>query len=174
MSVKQTLSLSRFQTLTPALRDDNSDAGTLPPVARTGGPWLTGDLVWLLVAIGVGLLLRLIHIGHQPFWLDEALTFQRIHLDPPDLVNDSFANRHMPSYFLLLQLLVPYGPGAALLRIPSALLGALSVGMVFTIAHRVGGRNAGVMAGLRWRAARRSPGRWRASGAAHGHQCGQW
>ena len=33
---------------------------------------------------------------------------------------------------------------------------------------------ASVTAGLRWRAARRSPGRWRAAGAAHGHQYGQW
>jgi len=148
MSVKQTLSLSRIQALSPALRDDNPNAGVLPPAENTSEPWLSGDFVWMLVVVGIGLLLRLIHIGHQPFWLDEALTFQRIHLDLPDLVNDSFANRHMPSYFLLLQLLVPYGPGAALLRIPSALLGALSAGMVFAIARRVGGRNAGVIAGL--------------------------
>lgn len=148
MSVKQTLSLSRLQALPPALRDDNPHAGALPPAEKTGESWLSGDLVWMLAVVGIGLLLRLIHIGHQPFWLDEALTFQRIHLDLPDLVNDSFANRHMPSYFLLLQLLVPYAPGAALLRIPSALLGAISIGMVFAIARRVGGRNAGLIAGL--------------------------
>ena len=148
MSVKQTLSLSRLQAPSPALRDDTPDTGALAPAAKPRERWLSGDIVWMVVVVGIGLLLRLIHIGHQPFWLDEALTFQRIHLDRPELVNDSFSNRHMPSYFLLLQLLVPYGPGAALLRLPSALLGALSAGVVFAIARRVGGRTAAVIAGL--------------------------
>lgn len=118
--------------------------------AQTGAirKWPTGDIVWLLFVLVVGLAARLLHIERQPFWLDEALTFQRIHLGTGSLIADSYANRHMPSYFLLLQLISQLGMGSALLRIPSALFGALSAGMVFAIAQRIGGRGAAIVAGL--------------------------
>lgn len=116
--------------------------------AHRGGPWLASDTAWVLFVLCIGLAARLFHIESQPFWLDEALTFQRVHLGTPGLIADSFANRHMPSYFLLLQLLLPFGSGDALLRIPSALFGTLSAGMVFVIARRLGGRSAAIVAGL--------------------------
>ncbi|GAB2585239.1 hypothetical protein GCM10027066_28090 [Dyella jejuensis] len=97
----------------------------------------------------LGLAVRLFRIDHQPFWLDEALTSQRIHLGFHGLIADSFTNRHMPTYFLLLQLASSlFGSGDAWLRIPSAMFGALSVGMVFIIARRIGGLGAGAVAGL--------------------------
>lgn len=110
--------------------------------------WPVGDIAWLLAVLCAGLLARLLHIERQPFWLDEALTFQRIHLGTGGLIADSYANRHMPSYFLLLQLISQLDPASAILRIPSALFGALSVGMVFIIARRIGGRSAAIVAGL--------------------------
>lgn len=102
----------------------------------------------MLFVLCIGLLARLLHIERQPFWLDEALTFQRIHLGTGSLIADSYANRHMPSYFLLLQLISQFNPADVMLRIPSALFGTLSIGMVFAIARRVGGRSAAIVAGL--------------------------
>jgi mannosyltransferase len=118
--------------------------------AQTGAirKWPAGDIAWMLFVLAIGLAARLLHIERQPFWLDEALTFQRIHLGTGSLIADSYANRHMPSYFLLLQLISQLGMGNALLRIPSALFGALSAGMVFAIARRIGGRGAAIVAGL--------------------------
>ena len=110
--------------------------------------WLKGDIAWILLVLCIGLVARLLHIDRQPFWLDEALTFQRIHLGTGSLIANSYANRHMPSYFLLLQLISQFDPASAMLRIPSALFGALSVGVVFTIARRIGGRSAAIVAGL--------------------------
>lgn len=110
--------------------------------------WPAGDIAWMMFVLCIGLLARLLHIARQPFWLDEALTFQRIHLSTGSLIADSYANRHMPSYFLLLQLISQFSPANAMLRIPSALFGTLSVGMVFAIARRVGGRSAAIVAGL--------------------------
>ncbi|GLQ51068.1 glycosyltransferase family 39 protein [Dyella flava] len=111
--------------------------------------WPAGDIAWMLGILVLGLLLRLFRIDHQPFWLDEALTSQRIHLGVNGLIADSFTNRHMPTYFLLLQLLSQFGQGNdAWLRIPSALFGAMSAGVVFAIARRIGGRGAGIVAGL--------------------------
>ncbi|GLQ46584.1 hypothetical protein GCM10007862_16350 [Dyella lipolytica] len=110
--------------------------------------WPTGDIAWMVAVLCLGLVVRLFRIDHQPFWLDEALTSQRVHLDVNGLIADSFTNRHMPTYFLLLQLISQFGSGDALLRIPSALFGALSAGMVFAIAHRISGRGAAIVAGL--------------------------
>ncbi len=107
-----------------------------------------GDKAWMGFVVFVGLAARLMHIDHQSLWLDEALTLQRIHLDPLGLIVDSFANRHMPSYFLLLQLISQFVAGDGWLRIPSALFGALSAGMVYAIAQRISGRGAACVAGL--------------------------
>lgn len=120
---------------------DKQQTGTI-------GKWLSGDFVWLLFVLLIGLTARLLHIQSQPFWLDEALTYQRIHLGIDGLIADSFSNRHMPSYFLMLQLFSQFDSADAWLRIPSALFGALSAGMVFVIARRIGGRSAAIVAGL--------------------------
>ena len=110
--------------------------------------WPRADIAWMLVVLVIGLAVRLFRIDHQPLWLDEALTSQRVHLGLGDLVVDSFSNRHMPTYFMLLQLLTPFTSTDAWLRIPSALFGALSAIMVFVIARRLGGRGAALFAGL--------------------------
>jgi uncharacterized membrane protein len=120
---------------------DDQQTGTI-------GKWSTGDIGWVLFVLLIGLTARLLHIESQPFWLDEALTYQRIHLGIDGLIADSFSNRHMPSYFLMLQLFSQFDSANAWLRIPSALFGAMSAGMVFVIARRIGGRSAAIVAGL--------------------------
>jgi mannosyltransferase len=106
------------------------------------------DIAWLLGVVFVGLAARLLHIDSQPFWLDEALTYQRIHLGIGALVADSFGNRHMPSYFLMLQALSSFDANNVWLRIPSALFGTASIAVVFIIARRVAGRAAAVVAAV--------------------------
>ena len=120
--------------------DTQSTAGT--------GKFSVRDIAWLLIVVFIGLTARLLHLDSQPFWLDEALTYQRIHLGLDSLINDSFSNRHMPSYFLMLQALSQFDSDNAWLRIPSALFGTLSVGVVFAVARRVAGRPAAIVAGL--------------------------
>lgn len=126
----------------------------VPPFARERRPaagdagWSSRDWAWLVSLSLLALAARCIHLGHQPFWLDEVFTYQRIHLDTAALIADSFANRHMPNYFLLLRSLMPAQPDFAALRLPSALFGALSVGVVFAIGRRAAGRFAGCVAAL--------------------------
>ena len=110
--------------------------------------WPAGDVVWLWAVFCLGLVIRLFRIDHQPFWLDEALTSQRVHLGLNGLIADSFTNRHMPTYFVLLQLISQFSSSDAWLRIPSALFGAISAGVVFATARRIGGLGAGLIAGL--------------------------
>ncbi|GGA06122.1 glycosyltransferase family 39 protein [Dyella caseinilytica] len=111
--------------------------------------WPSGDIAWMAAIVLLGLVVRLFRIDHQPFWLDEALTSQRVHLGVSGLVADSFTNRHMPTYFLLLQLVTQFAHSSdAWLRIPSALFGAMTAGVVFAMARRISGRTAGLAAGL--------------------------
>lgn len=91
---------------------------------------------------------RLFGLGSRSFWLDEILTFNRASLKTPDLVLNSFQNHHMPSFFLLLAPLTHTSDPEYWLRLPSAILGALSVALVFMIATRVAGRRAGLMGAL--------------------------
>ncbi len=103
---------------------------------------------WPLGIFILALLPRLIDLGARPFWLDEVFTLQRASLAPSALVQDSFLNHHMPSFFLLLSPLVGLGDPQFWLRLPSAVFGALSVVLVFLIAARVAGRTAGTIAAL--------------------------
>ena len=107
------------------------------------------DRFWLLAIVALSLAARLFRIDHQTLWLDEVLTLKRIHMDLSGLMADSFSNRHMPAYFLFLRLLSWFfGADDTWVRVPSALFGAMSVGMMYVIASRIGSRNAGIVGGL--------------------------
>ncbi len=103
---------------------------------------------WPLLVFVVALIPRLIDLGNRPFWLDEVFTLERASLPPADLVHDAFLNHHLPSFFLMLAPLIPLGNPEFWLRIPSALFGAGAVAVVFMIARRIAGRNAGIIAAL--------------------------
>ncbi|MDE8345254.1 MAG: glycosyltransferase family 39 protein [Acidocella sp.] len=103
---------------------------------------------WPLGVFFLALMPRLFELGKRPFWLDEVFTLQRASLPPAALVQDSFLNHHMPSFFLMLSPLIGLGDPQFWLRVPSALFGAASVMLVFIIASRIGGRIAGVVAAL--------------------------
>ncbi|HQT64925.1 MAG: hypothetical protein B7Z75_10620 [Acidocella sp. 20-57-95] len=101
-----------------------------------------------VAVFALALLVRLVDLGARPFWLDEIFTWQRVNMSFGDLVKDSFANHHMPSFFLLLSPLAGLGDPQFWLRLPSAVFGALCVLLVFLITARVAGRAAALLAAL--------------------------
>jgi uncharacterized membrane protein len=101
-----------------------------------------------LFIYAAALVFRLIDLGRRPFWLDEVFTMQRASLPRVALVHDSFANHHIPSFFLMLSPLVPLGNPQFWLRVPSAAFGALAVMLVYLIGSRIAGRTAGLAAAL--------------------------
>jgi mannosyltransferase len=103
---------------------------------------------WPFLIFVLALLPRLVRLGARPFWLDEVFTLQRASLAPGALVQNSFLNHHMPSFFLMLSPLVPLGDPQFWLRLPSAVFGALCVVLVYLIARSIAGRTAGFMAAL--------------------------
>ncbi len=94
------------------------------------------------------LALRLYGLGDKPFWLDEVASLRRATATVPDLVVDSLHNNHYPSYFLLLWLVGQIGTSQWLLRLPSAVFGALGASLTCAIGRQAAGPRSGVIAGL--------------------------
>ncbi len=96
----------------------------------------------------LALALRLYGLGDKPFWLDEVASLRRATASIPDLVHNSLHNNHYPSYFLLLWLVAKIGTSQWLLRLPSAVFGAISAGLACAIGRRAVDARAGAAAGL--------------------------
>lgn len=102
-------------------------------------------------ALAVGafaLLLRLHGLGEKPFWLDEVASLRRATAPLLYLAADSLHNGHYPSYFLLLWLVAKIGTSQWLLRLPSAVFGAIAASLTYAIGARVSGLRGGIIAGL--------------------------
>jgi uncharacterized membrane protein len=80
--------------------------------------------------------------------MDEITTVLRSRQPFFTLCLDSLAHHHLPTYFVFLSWLAPFGSGEAALRIPSAVCGALSCALVTSIGRRLGNLQAGYTAGL--------------------------
>ena len=116
---------------------------------RHGLEWGNLPSSALPAAIGVfALALRLYGLGDKPFWLDEIASLRRATASLPDLVADSLSNNHYPSYFLLLWLVGQIGTSQWLLRLPSAVFGAVGASLTCAIGTRAAGRPSGAIAGL--------------------------
>jgi mannosyltransferase len=100
----------------------------------------------------LSLALRLYGLGTKPFWVDEAVTKVRASLPFGKLVKDSFSHHHLPTYFLLLAQLSP-GADPWLLRLPSAIAGALAAALGVLVGRKLAEcigacRAGGLMSGL--------------------------
>jgi mannosyltransferase len=115
---------------------------------RAGGFRVRADAMLALGLAAVALALRLHGLGDKPFWYDEILTFKRANLPLTDLFAESLANKHYPTYFLLVKLFASTVIDEWTLRLPSAVFGAAGVLLITLIASDVGGLRAASVAGL--------------------------
>lgn len=96
----------------------------------------------------VGFAARFYGIDNMPFWLDEVTTVDRSSLPFWNMVGNSLAAHHLPSFFALEAMFGRYGMTEFMLRLPAALFGAASCGVLFLIGRSLGGWRAGLVAGL--------------------------
>lgn len=123
----------------------------IKPHFRWGRARVRGKLISCAppAAIGIfALLLRLYGLGDKPFWLDEITSLRRATATVPDLVADALHNNHYPSYFLLLWLVGQIGTSQWLLRLPSAVFGAIGASLTCAIGSKAAGPRSGAVAGL--------------------------
>ncbi len=103
----------------------------------------------LLAAVGgLALSLRLYGLGDKPFWMDEITSLHRATATVPHLIANSLHQNHYPTYFLLLWLVTRVGTSQWLLRLPSAVFGAVGASLVCAIGGRAAGPRSGAIAGL--------------------------
>jgi len=122
----------------PNARDD--------PASRTDIPWRALAL-WALTGIAFGI--RAAGLGVQGFWFDEAYTHWIARLSLGDAWQVVVADGvHPPLYYAVARAALLLGQSEAFLRLPSAILGALTVPAIFRLAARWAGPSTGWIAAL--------------------------
>ena len=131
-----------------ALGSESMSAGHILATRGASLPW-RGATIIIPALIGIlALWLRLHGLGDKPFWLDEMLTVERASRPVEQLVQDSLVSRHYPSYFLLVHGVTALGTDEWMVRLPSALFGALGVAVAARIAAEISGHRAALITGI--------------------------
>jgi len=91
----------------------------------------------MLLATGAGLLLRLLLLGSKGLWLDEVRSIQVAQAGLSQWVAGTVEAYHPPLYYVLLAPWLQIVETPFLLRLPSALLGALAIPLTSELASRV-------------------------------------
>jgi mannosyltransferase len=104
-----------------------------------------------LLAVAVlslaALALRLQGLGAQSLWWDEVSSFQQARLDWGGLLRATAADNYPPLHNILLRLsMLAFGDGEVALRLPSALLGALTIPALYWAGALIAGRAAALIA----------------------------
>lgn len=111
--------------------------GAERPAGILGDRWVVGALL-------VGLVLRLIRLGAAPLWFDEVMTADWVAHPWREMLAICLADNHPPLYFALAKLahdLLGASPWA--LRLPSALIGAATIPLAAAAAATLADRRAG-------------------------------
>jgi hypothetical protein len=111
--------------------------------------WLpAGHLLPLLLVGAAALWARLHQLGEESVWIDEAISFVRANRSYDALIADSIHRKHLPTYFLILKAVLPYGDSEWMLRLPSALFSTAAALLAYALGAVLHGRLAGVACGL--------------------------
>jgi mannosyltransferase len=102
---------------------------------------------WPIVTLTfVGGILRFWRLGHQSLWLDETLTFLDARVSLPHILAGAVDPKIPPLYYLIVHCILPWGSGEALLRLPSAILGTLTIPVFYQVVRRWCGYGVAVVA----------------------------
>jgi mannosyltransferase len=95
--------------------------------------------MWLLLALAAGVLLRVLLIGSKSLWLDEVLSLRVTTAGLPALLAGASEGYHPPLYYAFLHFWIQLGQTEAVLRLPSALFGVLTIPLIYLLARDLGG-----------------------------------
>ncbi len=121
----------------------SSAAGALSP-RRVGGVFGSSGLlvsvipaIWLIV--GLAFVLRIVNLGAESLWYDEAFTAWIVKLPPSQAMSAIAGDVHPPLYYFVMQLFTGvFGYSEFALRLPSALFGTLSVFLLWKVGQAAG------------------------------------
>ena len=102
---------------------------------------LSSHLLFSLpVAIGIGLLLRVLLIGSKSMWLDEAMSLQVTQAGPAAWLSGAAEAYHPPLYYTFLHYWIQLGQSETILRSSSALFGVLAIPSAYLLSAQSGGK----------------------------------
>ncbi len=90
------------------------------------------SLLAVLLLLGLGTILRLFMLGSPSLWLDENYSFVASSAGLPEILNNN-AGPHPPFYFALLHFWIDLGRSEFAVRLPSAILGILSIPLIYLL-----------------------------------------
>jgi mannosyltransferase len=105
------------------------------------------DVISVSLLTVTALAIRLVRLGEQSLWLDEAFSWlvaSRPLAEGLEIARVNFVNP--PLYYLLLHPVAQIGHSEALLRLPSALFGAATVPLLYALGRRLHRPRAGIAA----------------------------
>ncbi|HEY0404271.1 MAG TPA: glycosyltransferase family 39 protein [Pyrinomonadaceae bacterium] len=116
--------------------------------ARSAQARFIGLILLLILALGAAL--RLVNLGSDSIWLDEAYSIQFARLPLPQLLAETASSDvHPPLYYLLLHFWIKLcGDSEAGARLLSALFGLLAILMIYFVAALLFDRATGLLSAL--------------------------
>ena len=103
-------------------------------------------ILFLALFTLIALAVRFFRIGAESLWLDEAYSLHLASGDGLSVLTGSVGNRHTPPlYYYLLHLWLVFGESECALRSLSAIVGAISVPLVYAIGRPLVGRGAALI-----------------------------
>ena len=103
----------------------------------------------LVGLFGAALIIRLINIGRNSLWADEAYSWFFASKDLSAIwANGGPDPHHPPLYHTILRGVMQISESEGALRFPSAVASALTVGVIFLLAQRLAGRRVAMFAAL--------------------------
>ena len=91
-------------------------------------------ITWLLVLIIFGTVLRIWRLGTESFWLDEVYTANIIQKPPSEIISGAASDVYPPLYYLLLHGISKIlGVSEFALRLPSTIIGILSIVVIWRL-----------------------------------------
>jgi uncharacterized membrane protein len=95
-----------------------------------------------VLVISVGLVLRIATLDRKSLWLDEVVTLRVAKMNVKNIImrNAMQWEPHPPLYYVLMHYWVRLGYSEAVLRLPSAIMGAIAIPMLCWLVYEWGGR----------------------------------
>jgi 4-amino-4-deoxy-L-arabinose transferase-like glycosyltransferase len=129
------MTLSRVREIS---RHPPRQAPSAPIPTSAGAGYLPLALITLL-----GGVLRFYRLDHQSLWMDEVLTVLSSHTSLASVLFDPPVDPNIPPlYYLLMSALQGLGDSEIALRMPSAVVGVLSIPLMYSVARQWLGRTA--------------------------------
>lgn len=105
------------------------------------------EIIWLMSLLFLAAVLRLINLGENSLWLDEALTIQLSSLPMSTLWITAF-DPNPPLFYTVEKFVLSFGDSEFLLRLPSTIYNVVTVFFVYKSARLVSNFNGAMFAGL--------------------------